>query len=266
MSELETTTYPWALFNLEQSVYGVSSQYIQSIFIIENLIRMPGMSDYMKGAVNLRGRIVPIIDTRKFYGLPTVEEEIAKLKMLMKTRKEDHINWLNELENSVLDKREFKLTTDPHACAFGKWYDHFETNDLTLNHLLKKFDAPHKQIHAVGVEVRNLVDKGEYDKASETINKAKNRELKKMINLFNSLCREYSDTKREVVIVLEDSTGSKEIGLTVDEVFAIEPIEEDRETTLDSVTHQSHESLFLGKRSKDGSPVFILDEQYFLNL
>lgn len=265
MSEFETE-YPWALFNLEQGVYGVSSQYIKSIFKIENLIKMPDMPYYMRGAVNLRGKIVPIIDTRKFYGFQSVEEEISALTELMEKRKQDHINWIKELEGSVVENREFKLTTDPHACAFGKWYDHFKTNDSSLEYLLRKFDVPHKRIHAVGVEVRKLVDQGERDKAFEIVRKAKNKELIQMVKLFDSLVSDYADSKREIVIVLENPQAKKEIGLTVDRVIAIEPIQEDRENTLDSVTHKSHESLGLGKRSKDESPVFIIDENYFLNL
>ncbi|AFA47224.1 chemotaxis protein CheW [Acetobacterium woodii] len=260
------TEYPWALFNLEESVYGVSSEHIIAIFLLENIITMPDMPHYMRGVVNLRGKIVPIIDTRKFYGLPTVKEEIKELKKIMEVRKQDHINWLNELEESVIEDRDFKLTTDPHACAFGKWYDSFKTNDMVLNYLLKKFDTPHKQVHAVGTEVRRLMDQGKHDKAFDVINKAKQRELKKMVNLFNSFCNEYSETKRELVIVLEDPKEDREIGLTVDKVIAVEPIQADNENTLDSVTHNSHESLSLGKRSKDESPVFIVDENYFLNI
>lgn len=265
MSALETV-YPWALFNLEQGVYGVSSQYIKSIFKIENLIKMPGMPDYMRGAVNMRGKIVPIIDTRKFYGFQSVAEEIKGLTELLGQRKQDHINWIRELEDSVTENREFKLTTDPHACAFGKWYDHFETNDNTLEYLLRKFDAPHKRIHAVGVEVRKLVDQGDRDKAFDVVRKAKNSELIQMVKLFDSLVNDFAESKRELAIVLEDPKQNREIGLTVDRVIAIEPIFEDRENTLDSVTHKSHESLGLGKRSTDEAPVFIIDENYFLNL
>ncbi len=265
MDELKTE-YPWALFNLEESVYGVSSEHIIAIFLLENIITMPDMPYYMRGVVNLRGKIVPIIDTRKFYGLPTVKEEIKELKKVMEVRKQDHINWLNELEASVIEDRDFKLTTDPHVCAFGKWYDSFKTNDMVLNYLLKKFDTPHKQVHAVGTEVRKLVDQGKHDKAFDVINKAKQRELKKMINLLNSFCNEYSETKRELVIAIEDPKEDREIGLIVDKVIAVEPIQADNENTLDSVTHNSHESLSLGKRSKDESSVFIIDENYFLNI
>lgn len=165
-----------------------------------------------------------------------------------------------------MENREFKLTTDPHACAFGKWYDHFETNDNTLEYLLRKFDAPHKRIHKVGVEVRQLVDQGEREKAFDVIRKAKNNELIQMIKLFDTLVNDFTESKRELAIVLEDPKQNLEIGLTVDRVIAIEPILEDRENSLDSVTHKSHESLGLGKRSNDQTPVFIIDENYFFNL
>ena len=87
-----------------------------------------------------------------------------------------------------------------------------------------------------------------------------------MIKLFDTLVNDFTESKRELAIVLEDPKQNLEIGLTVDRVIAIEPILEDRENSLDSVTHKSHESLGLGKRSKDQTPVFIIDENYFLNL
>lgn len=265
MSEFETA-YPSALFNLEQGIYGVSSQYITSIFKIEKLIKMPDMPHYMRGMVNLRGKIVPIIDTRKFYGFQSVAEEISGLVELIEKRKQDHINWIRELEDSVMENRKFKLTTDPHACAFGKWYDHYKTNDKALEHLLKKFDAPHKRIHAVGVEVIKLVEQGDWDAAFDVIKKAKNRELVQMINLFELLVDEFAESKRELAIILENPQTNKEIGLSVDSVIAVEPILNDRENTLASVAQKTHESLGLGKRLKDESSVFIIDENYFLNL
>lgn len=40
---------------------------------------------------------------------------------MLAERETDHVNWINELERSVQEKRKFTLTTDPYKCAFGKW-------------------------------------------------------------------------------------------------------------------------------------------------
>ena len=68
MSE-EITDYPWALFNLGNEIYAVSSEYIKSIFILEEVITLLDAKDYVRGAVNLRGDIIGLVDTRKCYGM-----------------------------------------------------------------------------------------------------------------------------------------------------------------------------------------------------
>jgi chemoreceptor zinc-binding protein len=40
-------------------------------------------------------------------------------------RKNDHIHWVNEFERSIKNDEQINLNTDPHECAFGKWYDNF---------------------------------------------------------------------------------------------------------------------------------------------
>ncbi|MDI3536592.1 MAG: hypothetical protein PWP16_1190 [Eubacteriaceae bacterium] len=264
--EIGKSEFPWALFNLDHEVFAVSSEYVKSIFIMEHLIKMPDTAYYIKGAVNLRGEIIPVIDTRKFYGMPTVEEEVAEFKSVLAQRKQDHINWLNELEDSVREKRKFTLTTDPHACAFGKWYDNYKTEDLMLQQLLKKFDAPHKRVHYLAHEVEKLEDQGDYSKAFTLIEKARNRELSQMIKLFNSLCNEYTDSRRELTIVLESQESGKQMGMTVDKVIGVEMVQDETEELSQKMPSLQNESLKLGRREKDGAPLFMIDEEYIINL
>ncbi len=265
MSE-EITDYPWALFNLGNEIYAVSSKYIKSIFILEDVISLLDAKDYVRGAVNLRGDIIGLVDTRKFYGMDSVQEETKQFMGVMEERKQDHIKWLNELEDSVNDQRAFTLTTDPHACGFGKWYDSYKTEDVMIDYLLKKFDEPHKKIHQVAKEVKRLQDEDKYQEALDFIEKAKERELKVMVNLFDTLCVEYRDSRRELAIVMEDEDTGKQMGITVDRVLAIEGIRDEDDQVAEKMPMIANESLRLGKREKDGAPIFLIDEQHFLNL
>lgn len=262
----EITDYPWALFNLGQEIYAVSSKYIKSIFILEDVITLLDTKDYIRGAVNLRGDIVGLVDSRKFYGMLSVKEETDEFLKMMEVRKQDHIAWLDELKHSVLENREFKLTTDPHACKFGKWYDTFETKDVVLEYLFKKIDQPHKRIHRLAKEVTELQADGKHEEALAFINKAKDRELKQMIDLFNALCVEYHDGRRELAIVMEDEDTGKQMGITVDRVLSIEEVSDEDDEVTEKMPIIGNDSLRLGKRSKDGAPVFLINEQYFLNL
>jgi hypothetical protein len=99
---------------------------VRELVMVSEVASIPNMPDFVRGAINLRGRVMPLVDLRKRLGMVSATEETSELIRLMMQREQDHKNWLAELEACVRESREFKLTTDPHTCAFGKWYDcHF---------------------------------------------------------------------------------------------------------------------------------------------
>lgn len=57
------------VFQLGKEFYGVSITHIQEIVEVFNVTRVPGMTDFIKGMMNLRGRIIPIIDLRIRFGM-----------------------------------------------------------------------------------------------------------------------------------------------------------------------------------------------------
>ena len=121
----------------------------------------------------------------------------------MDQREQDHKNWIAELESSVRERREFKLAIDPHKCAFGKWYDNFETDNRTLSGCLKKCDAPHQEIHGIAIKVKGMEEKEDFDSAYEIINPTKEGEWAEMIRLFSKARSLLRESKREIALVLE---------------------------------------------------------------
>ena len=258
---MKNLDFPWALFNLGETIFGISCEYIKSIFILKEVNAIPDMPDHIKGIFNLRGNIIHIIDLRKLFGMKSVSEEIHELQDMLDQRKNDHINWVSALEESVRDKTEFKLTTDPHACAFGKWYDAYTSDDNMINYLLKKFDEPHRAIHAAAEKVKKLEEAHEYSQAYELINQTKSNELQIMINLFSSFIEEYRASRRELVIVLQNE--DEEFGITVDNVLSIEPITESSDTTLDHELLKMGKNLGIGMRQKDDTPIILIKDLCF---
>ncbi|HSB67714.1 MAG TPA: chemotaxis protein CheW [Candidatus Methylomirabilis sp.] len=60
-------------FALGQEEYGVEILKIQEIKGYSAITPLPNTPPYVKGVLNLRGTIVPIVDLRKKFGLPEVE-------------------------------------------------------------------------------------------------------------------------------------------------------------------------------------------------
>lgn len=63
----------YLLFNIEDTKYGVSLEYVLEIINVQTITRIPGVAHYIKGIINLRGKIIPIINVRIKLGLPERE-------------------------------------------------------------------------------------------------------------------------------------------------------------------------------------------------
>ena len=200
MSEMDNS---WVLIELNKQRYGIRTEYIQEMVLFSGTSRLPDHPDYVRGVVNLRGTVIPIMDLRKRLGMSGRREELNELVELLKAREQDHVNWLNELKASVEENREFKLTSDPHACAFGRWYDNFKTENQLLKTILNKFDNPHKAIHEIANVVEEMVKKEDYEGAKALIKNTWNCELSEMRFLFNEARTILIETSREIVIVID---------------------------------------------------------------
>jgi purine-binding chemotaxis protein CheW len=59
----------YVIFKLDNEYYGLNIDNVQSIEKFQNYTRVPNAPDYIKGVVNLRGEVVPIMDLRIKLGL-----------------------------------------------------------------------------------------------------------------------------------------------------------------------------------------------------
>jgi len=67
-------TRQFLTFALGQEEYGVEILKIQEIKGYDSVTPLPNAPPYVKGVLNLRGTIVPIVDLRKKFNLPEVND------------------------------------------------------------------------------------------------------------------------------------------------------------------------------------------------
>ena len=51
-------------FMIDKETFGIEIRYVTEIVGIQAITDMPDMPDYMKGIINLRGKIIPVMDIR----------------------------------------------------------------------------------------------------------------------------------------------------------------------------------------------------------
>lgn len=60
-------------FTLAEEDYGISITKIREIIGMMPVTSVPRTNDFVKGVINLRGKVIPVIDLRLRFGMPQVE-------------------------------------------------------------------------------------------------------------------------------------------------------------------------------------------------
>jgi purine-binding chemotaxis protein CheW len=63
------------IFELGEEFFGVNIAAVESIIKMQTITRMPHAPRFVEGVTNLRGKVLPVIDLRKRFDLPTREAD-----------------------------------------------------------------------------------------------------------------------------------------------------------------------------------------------
>jgi purine-binding chemotaxis protein CheW len=251
---------PWVIVQIKKGLFALPTSVLRQMVMIPEVTAVPALPDYVRGVICLRGQVMPLVDLRRRMGLTSVPDEVQAFCKLMEDREGDHRRWLDELRRSVIDRCEFKLATDPHQCAFGKWYDTYRADDPWIAAQLAKFDAPHQRIHSLALEVKELLAREDPLAASRLINETGAATLASMIKLFADLKNMVRESRSETVAIL--SLSNRSVAATVDSPVAIEELAVEDLSALAS----SHNGMIrrLGKRKKNRDLVLIIEADRIL--
>jgi purine-binding chemotaxis protein CheW len=74
-------SHPYLTFSLGEEKFAISVEHVQEVVELEQVTKVPNAPDYMLGIINLRGRVLPLLDTRMKLGLKRTE--ITKKSRIM---------------------------------------------------------------------------------------------------------------------------------------------------------------------------------------
>ncbi len=75
-TKTKVTEGKFLTFILNDEVYGIEILKVREILGLMDITNVPQMPDYMKGVINLRGKVIPVIDLRLKFSMS--EEEHTK--------------------------------------------------------------------------------------------------------------------------------------------------------------------------------------------
>lgn len=82
----ETTQY--IVIKLGEEQYGIDIKYIDNIVRMQNITRVPKVAEYLKGVINLRGEVIPVMSIRLKMDLPV--DEYTKATRIIILKLEQH--------------------------------------------------------------------------------------------------------------------------------------------------------------------------------
>jgi purine-binding chemotaxis protein CheW len=101
MTETKTKTKQYLTFYLNEEEYAIDVYQIREILELTNITKIPCTYDYMRGVINLRGSVVPVIDMHMKFGLQNSKETVNSCIIVMEVKIEDKFVVLGVLADSV---------------------------------------------------------------------------------------------------------------------------------------------------------------------
>ena len=92
----------YIVIKIDDEQYGINIKFIDNIVRMQQITRVPKVDDYLKGVINIRGEIVPVMSVRMKMGL--AEDEITGKSriIILKTGEGDLVGIIVDQVNQVL--------------------------------------------------------------------------------------------------------------------------------------------------------------------
>src|SRR6185295_7614132 len=80
-----TQMEPFILFELAGTTYGVRSQYVQQIEMIDDVASVPNAHPAVDGVVLVRGQVIPALNLRTRFGFERIKRELRSRLVVINT-------------------------------------------------------------------------------------------------------------------------------------------------------------------------------------
>jgi len=90
-------------FQLAQEVYGLEILAVREIIGLLEITRVPRTPDFIRGVINLRGRVIPVIDLRLKFGMEATAATEQTVVIVVQCRLGDRTLTMGVLVDLVLE-------------------------------------------------------------------------------------------------------------------------------------------------------------------
>jgi len=110
-------------FMLQGEEYGVDILCVQEIRVWSSITQLPNKPDYIKGVINLRGVIIPILDLRLRFGQPALDYNEQTVTIILRQHSDKKTNVVGIVVDAVSEVYKFDSVSIRKAPDFGNNID-----------------------------------------------------------------------------------------------------------------------------------------------
>ncbi len=146
----------YLLFKLGNEEYGVDISSVQSIEEMQKIVSVPDMDAFVRGVINLRGKVIPVIDLRIKFHMPEREYD-DRTCMIITSMEEKAVGFIVDTVSEVKEIPESRIDPAP---------------DFRADKQVKRYIAGLGRIEdevKILVDVESIITIGEIEAISEKV-------------------------------------------------------------------------------------------------
>ncbi|NLL76199.1 MAG: purine-binding chemotaxis protein CheW [Clostridiales bacterium] len=139
---LENETTQFIVVRLGEEQYGINIKYVDNIVRMQHITRVPKVQEYLRGVINLRGEVIPVMSIRVKMDLELDEYTKSTRIIILKLEQQgnigiivDEVKEVVTLDSSQIEKVAYdsKEEKENFISAIGKYEDGGLISLLDLN-------------------------------------------------------------------------------------------------------------------------------------
>ncbi|MCR5716297.1 MAG: chemotaxis protein CheW [Lachnospiraceae bacterium] len=145
-------TVQYVVIQIGSEQYGIDIKYVDNIVRVQRATRVPKVPEYIRGVINLRGEVIPIMNVRLKMNLDDVEDTKNTRIIIVKLEQQGMVGLIVDEVKEVLtvsledvDKVSYEKDEKSHFLSGIAKYDNRLISILDLNAVVSEEKDPAKE-------------------------------------------------------------------------------------------------------------------------
>jgi len=118
IAEIDEMTQ-YLTFKLQDEVFALDISKVREVLDFTTVTKVPRMPDFLRGVINLRGSVVPVIDLRLKFGMPITAKTVNTCVIIVEVKLNDETVILGVLADSVQEVMDLEADAIEPAPRIG---------------------------------------------------------------------------------------------------------------------------------------------------